>query len=82
MDSEIRNRLLIIAARGQSFEEANLDEKHRTEFDKILKEIKNAPEGVMLSPLNEWAGDEYDEIIDMIERVQARIEKEERPEQI
>ena len=68
MDSEIRNKLLIIASRGQSFEEADVDESYREEFDKILNEIKNAPGGVMISPLNEWVGDEYDEIIEIMER--------------
>ena len=68
MDSEIRNKLFIIASRGQSFEEADVDVSDREEFDKILNEIKNAPGGGMISPLNEWVGDEYDEIIEIMER--------------
>lgn len=76
MDSELMNKLMSVASRGEPFEAAKVEEKYRTDFEKILEEIKSAPKGVMISPVSDWPGDEYDEIIEIFEQVEKRIENE------
>lgn len=72
MNADILNKLFMVASKGNTFEDANVDEKFRPEFNRIVEELDEAPEGVMISPVNEWVGDEYDEMIEIFERVSAR----------
>jgi len=74
MNADILNKLFMIATKGEPFESANVDEEFRADFDEIVKELSEAPQGVMVSPINEWVGDEYDDVIAMCERVSAREE--------
>ena len=38
----------------------------------MVEEVKQAPKGTMMSPVNEWIGDGYDDIIAAFERVDKR----------
>lgn len=42
-------------------------------FDQIKIELLNAPSGVVAAPINDWIGDEYDEIIAIAERQEAEL---------
>lgn len=75
MNADILNKLFMVASRNLPFEDAKVEEKFRPEFDAIVEEIKSAPEGVQISPVSEWVGDEYDALIEAFEKVDAKIEK-------
>lgn len=71
LTSEEANKLFVAATLGNSAESTGLISKeHKAFYDQTLKEIKEAPKGIMAAPINDWVGDEYDDVIAMIERVQ------------
>ena len=74
MSADIINRLFITAIKNQSFESANVDESYRADFDKIVQELKDAPVGVQPMPVNEWVGDENDDLLALFEEGLARVE--------
>ena len=63
-DSNEINRMMMAAARGLSLEEAGVENtpSNREYYAKLIEELNAAPKGVMLSPLNEWPDDTYDEL--------------------
>lgn len=70
MNADIANKLFLYASRGMTFAETKLDAQYKKDFESMVAEIANAPKGVQMSPVNEWIGDEYDDIIEMMERVE------------
>jgi hypothetical protein len=72
MNADLINRIFLLASKGVSFEESGLSASHKEHFDSIVEEIKNAPTGTQMSPVNEWVYDEYDDIIAAFERVESR----------
>ena len=72
MNADQINRIFLLASKGVSFEESGLSASHKAHFDSIVEEIKNAPTGTQMSPVNEWVYDEYDDIIAAFERVESR----------
>jgi hypothetical protein len=73
LTSEEANKLFVAATLGNSAESTGLTSKeHKAFYNQTLKEIEEAPKGVMAAPINDWVGDEYDDVIAMIERVQQR----------
>lgn len=72
MNAELANKIFMMALSGETFETSGLPSENKADFEKIEDEIKNAPAGTMMSPVNEWVGDEYDDIIAAFERVDAR----------
>lgn len=72
MNADTANQIFLALSRGQSFEETGLPESNKKDFDAMAEEIKNAPQGTQMSPVNEWVGDEYDDIIAAFERVEKR----------
>jgi len=72
MNADLINRIFLLASKGVSFEESGLSASHKAHFDSIVEEIKNAPTGTQMSPVNEWVYDEYDDIIAAFERVESR----------
>ena len=69
MDADLANKIFRIAIRGTAFEASRLAPEHRKHYDQILNELADAPEGFTPAPINEWVGDEYDDIIEAFERV-------------
>lgn len=72
MNADIANQIFLALTRGMTFEETKLDSGYKKDFDLMAQEIKDAPQGTMMSPVNEWIGDEYDDIIAAFERVESR----------
>jgi hypothetical protein len=72
MNGELANKIFMLVCKGKTFEQSGLEESARELFDKITEEIKSAPKGTMMTPVNEWVGDEYDGIIEAFERVEKR----------
>lgn len=72
MNADFMNRMFMLAASNKSFEETGLGAEHKEHYAQMVEEVKAAPEGAMMAPINEWVGDEYDDIIAAFERVDAR----------
>jgi len=73
LNSEEVNKLFLAATLGNTIESTGLTTKeHQDFFDNLLNELENAPAGVMASPMNDWIGDEYDDIIAAFERVEEK----------
>ena len=72
MNAEIINKLFITASKNLPFESARVDSKYKKDFDAMVEELKSAPPTVMMSPINEWVGNEYDDIIALFEQVDAQ----------
>lgn len=45
-------------------------------YDDILKELEEAPVGIMPMLVNDWGGDEYDGFINCMERPRKKVENE------
>ena len=73
MSAEILNKLFMVALKNEPFESAKVDSKYKKDFDTIVQEIKTAPMGSYASPVNEWVGNEYDELIAISEAQDAQI---------
>lgn len=73
MSGELANKIFMLICQGKTFEQSGLEESARELFDKITEEVKAAPKGAMMSPVNDWVGDEYDDIIEAFERVDRRM---------
>jgi hypothetical protein len=63
-DSSEKNRMLLAATLNTGFESAGVENnaENRRYFAELIDELDAAPEGVMLSPVNEWPDDKYDEL--------------------
>ncbi len=72
MNADLANNIFRMVVRGLTFEQSGLEQKHKEHFNRILEEVKSAPKGTMMAPVNEWVGDEYDDIISAFERVEKR----------
>jgi Putative phage serine protease XkdF len=72
MNADLANKMFMLVASGKSFEDSGLSAEHKEHYNKMIEEVKSAPEGAMMAPINEWVGDEYDDIIAAFERVDAR----------
>jgi hypothetical protein len=69
MNGELANKVFTFISQGKTFEESGLKESERELFDSMTEEIKSSAQGTMMAPVNEWVGDEYDDIIEAFERV-------------
>lgn len=67
MDIELMNRMFMVALTGKSFEESGFGAEHKDHYNEMVEEIKKAPAGSMMSPVNEWVGDEYDSLLAIFE---------------
>lgn len=78
LSSEDLNKLFVAATLGKSMESTGLSgQECQDTFDQIKKELQNAPSGVVAAPINDWIGDEYDEIIAIAERQEAELKNSE-----
>ena len=64
-DSSEKNRMLLAATLNTGFESAGVENNaaNRKYFAELTKELETAPIGVMVSPINEWPDEKYDELI-------------------
>ena len=72
MNADLANQIFLAITRGETFEESGLPASSKKDFDSMVEEIKQAPQGTQMSPVNEWVGDEYNDIIAAFERVESR----------
>lgn len=75
MNADLANKMFMVALTGKSFEDSGFPNENKDDYEKIVEEIKNAPAGTMMSPVNEWVGDEYDDILAIFEEQYKTIEK-------
>ena len=56
--------MLLAATLNTGFESAGVEDnaKNRKYFAELVQELDAAPIGVMVSPVNEWPDDKYDEL--------------------
>jgi hypothetical protein len=66
ISADLAHKMMMVAASGKTFEESGFPSENKEDYDKIVEELKQAPAGAMLSPVNEWAGDEYDDLVAQI----------------
>jgi len=67
LDSDDINKIYMSVAKGIPFEETGYKGQEALDaYNEILKELEEAPEGVMPYPINEWAGDEHDHIVEQV----------------
>ena len=69
MDVPVLNKIMRLVSEGKKFEDTDLGSEHKKHFEQIAEELESVEQGVMLSPINEWVGDEYDDLIAAFKRV-------------
>ncbi len=64
-DSSEKNRMLLAAPLNTGFESAGVENNaaNRKYFAELIEELEAAPIGVMVSPINEWPDDKYDDLM-------------------
>lgn len=73
LNSEELNKLFLAAINGKTLKEIGLTtQEHIDAYGKIVDELAAAPKGSMPMPVNDWIGDEYDDMIAHIEACDAR----------
>jgi hypothetical protein len=75
MSVDILNKIFMTALTGKSFEESGFPEEYKDDYEIIVRQIKEAPAGTMMSPVNEWVGDEYDGLVDLVMEGVERVTK-------
>jgi len=75
MNADLANKMFASALQGKSFEDSGFASENKADYEKIVEEIKNAPAGTMMSPINEWVGDEYDDLLAIFQEQYKTIEK-------
>jgi len=73
--ADMAHKMMMIAANNVSFEDSGFAPEYKDDYEEIVESIKQAPEGTMLTPINEWAGDEYDDFVSQILLDVADLEK-------
>jgi hypothetical protein len=68
IDVETINEMTRMAIKGLSFEETGLDSNKKDFYDRLMVDIEKHPEKAMISPVNEWADDKYDDFLAKYEK--------------
>ena len=70
LDSDDLNKLLVAATTGKGLENSGVPVTPESEvaYAEIVAELEAAPEGVMVSPVFDWPGNEYDDLIAATDR--------------
>lgn len=75
MNADFLNKMFMLVTSGKSFEDSGLSAEHKKHYNDMIEEVKSAPVGTMMSPINEWVGDEYDDLLAIFEEQYKTIEK-------
>ena len=69
-DSSEKNRMLIAATLNTGLDSAGVknNAENRKYFAELIEELDASPIGVMVSPVNEWPDDKYEELSANTER--------------
>ena len=76
LSADMANAIFSLVVMGKSFEDSGLSKEHEEHFLRIQEQVATAPEGTMMSPVNEWVGTEYDDLIEIFENQYAEVEKQ------
>ena len=70
LHSDDTNKIYLAILKGIPFSECGYEgAEAESTYNEILKELEEAPVGIMPMPINEWAGDEYDGVIARMEEL-------------